>query len=58
MPAEIYNTNPTIFATNPGRQSRQNAYSLWIDEDKNDSDANENEVDEPIDSDEIFGRSI
>ena len=57
MPAEIYNTNPTVFATKAPRPNHNNVKSLWIDE-PDGSGIDGDEEDEPIDSDEIFGSSI
>ena len=54
MPAEVYNANPTIFATSKTTKSSIASHSLWID----DSDSpryGETDEPEPIDSDEIFG---
>ena len=52
MPVEVYNANPTVFATGKSlRQYRQQ--SLWMDDDIISGDNNA-EVEE-IDSEEIFG---
>ena len=52
MPVEVYNANPTVFAT--GKFSRQyRKQSLWMDDDIISGDNNA-EVEE-IDSEEIFG---
>ena len=52
MPVEVYNANPTVFAT--GKSSRQyRQQSLWMDDDIISGDNNA-EVEE-IDSEEIFG---
>ena len=52
MPVEVYNANPTVFAT--GKSSRQyRQQSLWMDDDIISGDNND-EVEE-IDSEEIFG---
>lgn len=54
MPAEIYNTNPTVFATKASRSNHHNVHSLWIDDQVSSLEDGSND-DEPIDSDEIFG---
>lgn len=52
---EIYNANPTIFATSKtSKLALAASKSLWPD-DSNDTLDNENEEEEPIDADEIFG---
>lgn len=54
MPAEIYNANPTVFATGkPSRHSSLKTQSLWMGE--NDSTLDDDSEVEEIDSDEIFG---
>ncbi|KAL5528995.1 hypothetical protein ACEPAG_4969 [Sanghuangporus baumii] len=53
MPAEVYNANPTVFATSKVSKPSIASHSIWID----DADAprhGENDEAEPIDSDEIF----
>ena len=54
MPAEVYNANPTIFATSKTSRSQLVSHSLWIDEADAPRYGESDEV-EPIDSDEIFG---
>jgi hypothetical protein len=54
MPAEIYNSNPTVFATKDSRANQRSSTSLWID-DLDSSSPDMDDEDEPIDSDEIFG---
>ena len=52
---EIYNANPTIFATSKtSKLALAASKSLWPD-DSNDTLDNENDEEEPIDADEIFG---
>jgi hypothetical protein len=57
MPGEIFNPNPIVFspAQPVGRKSDPSAHSLWINEGTEPEDATD-EV-EPIDQDEIYGRS-
>jgi len=57
MPGEVFNPNPTVFSPGKpvGRKSDLSAYSLWINDVAEPEDATD-EV-EPIDQDEIFGRS-
>lgn len=57
MPGEIFNPNPTIFSpTKPvGRKLDLSTNPLWIDEATEPEDATD-EV-EPIDQDEIFGKT-
>ncbi|KLO18818.1 hypothetical protein SCHPADRAFT_924871 [Schizopora paradoxa] len=51
---EIYNANPTIFATSKtSKLALAASKSLWPD-DSNDTLDNENDEEEPIDADEIF----
>lgn len=57
---EIYNANPTVFATSKAsKSSRVNVKSLWPD-DADDSNNFENDIDEPepIDAGEIFGMHV
>jgi hypothetical protein len=58
MPGEVFNPNPTVFslAKPIGRKSDLPSYSLWMHEVADTEDAAD-EI-EPIDQDEIFGRSI
>lgn len=51
MPAEVYNANPTVFATSKTSAASR---SLWIDDIDAWRDEESDEV-EPIDADEIFG---
>ncbi|KAH8117575.1 hypothetical protein DFH11DRAFT_1575852 [Phellopilus nigrolimitatus] len=54
MPAEVYNANPTVFATAKSSKSSSVSHSLWMDDlDTLAGDGDEDEV-EVIDSDEIF----
>lgn len=59
MPAEIFNANPTIYASSKShtrKSNLDNGRSLWI-EDVQDVEDDSDEV-EPIDQDEIFGGRI
>ncbi len=52
---EIYNANPTVFVTSKtSKLALAASKSLWPD-DSNDTLQNENDEEEPIDADEIFG---
>ena len=57
MPGEIFNPNPTVFspAKSVGRKSDLSASSIWMNEATEFEDATDDS--EPIDQDEIFGRS-
>lgn len=53
---EIYNANPTIFATSKtSKLALAASKSLWPD-DSDDMLHNENDEEEAIDADEIFGK--
>jgi hypothetical protein len=59
MDSQIFNPNPTIFATTQptaSRRAAQASLSLWLlDEGDNSSDYDSDGEAEPIDADEIFG---
>lgn len=52
MPPEIYNANPTVFAT--AKSSSLASNSLWMDDFGSSSDSDESDI-EAIDPEEIFG---
>lgn len=56
MPPEIYNANPTIFATSRSFKSLASS-SLWMDDYGASSDSDESDV-EAIGSEEIFGMQL